>query len=98
MDHRRGPFFMGPQAGYSSRRVVTWGKLTVNRVGCKLVPLARIALVVFVLSFAVLVVFCAPGLSLGDSGELTTAALGLGVAHETGTARCCLVAKALPPV
>src|SRR5262245_57941992 len=36
----------------------------------------------------------APGLPLRDSGELTTAAYTLGVAHETGFALYCLLGKA----
>jgi tetratricopeptide (TPR) repeat protein len=50
--------------------------------------------VVFVAAFALFAVAAAPGLYLRDSGELTTAAFTLGVAHETGFALWCLVAKA----
>jgi tetratricopeptide (TPR) repeat protein len=48
---------------------------------------------VFVAAFAVLAAFTAPGLYLRDSGELTTAAFSLGIAHETGFSLYCLVAK-----
>jgi tetratricopeptide (TPR) repeat protein len=50
---------------------------------------------VFVSAFAVLCACLAPGLYLGDSGELTSAAFTLGVAHETGFPLWCLLAKAL---
>src|SRR3954451_21166255 len=50
---------------------------------------------VFGVAFAFLLAFVAPGLYLGDAGELTTAAFTLGVAHETGFALWCLLAKAL---
>jgi tetratricopeptide (TPR) repeat protein len=49
---------------------------------------------VALLAFAVLVAHAAPGLALGDAGELTTAAFTLGVAHETGFALYCVIAKA----
>src|SRR5690348_2553990 len=55
----------------------------------------RLGSAVFVLAFAVLALLCAPGLYLGDSGELTTAAFGLGVAHETGFPLFCLAGKLL---
>src|SRR4051812_33381784 len=54
----------------------------------------RLESVVLVLAFAVLVAAVAPGLYLGDSGELTTAAFTLGVAHETGFSLFCLLGKA----
>jgi tetratricopeptide (TPR) repeat protein len=50
--------------------------------------------VVFLCAFALLVAFAAPGVYLGDAGELTTAAFTLGVAHETGFSLYCLLAKA----
>jgi hypothetical protein len=43
--------------------------------------------------FALLVAHLAPGLYLRDSGELTTAAWSLGVAHETGFPLFCLLGK-----
>jgi hypothetical protein len=55
--------------------------------------LPRIGSLVFLASFAVLLLFCAPGVHLGDSGELTTAAFTLGVAHETGFTLFCLLGK-----
>jgi tetratricopeptide (TPR) repeat protein len=51
--------------------------------------------VVFVATFALYTAYTAPGLYLRDSGELTTAAFTLGVAHETGFALWCLWVKAL---
>jgi tetratricopeptide (TPR) repeat protein len=48
---------------------------------------------VFLVGFALLVAFLAPGLYLRDSGELTTAAFTLGVAHETGFPLYCLLGK-----
>lgn len=48
----------------------------------------------FVTAFALFVVAGAPGLYLRDAGELSTAAFTLGVAHETGFALWCLLAKA----
>lgn len=48
----------------------------------------------FVVGFAVLVAHLAPGLYLRDSGELSTAAFTLGVAHETGFPLYCLLGKA----
>jgi tetratricopeptide (TPR) repeat protein len=51
--------------------------------------------VVFVATFALYVACAAPGLYLRDSGELTTAAFTLGIAHETGFALWCLWVKAL---
>jgi Flp pilus assembly protein TadD len=50
---------------------------------------------VFACTFAILLAGAAPGLYLRDSGELTTAAFSLGVAHETGFALWCLLAKAV---
>ena len=50
--------------------------------------------VVFVAAFALFAACAAPGLYLRDAGELTTAAFTLGVAHETGFALWCLLAKA----
>jgi tetratricopeptide (TPR) repeat protein len=50
--------------------------------------------VVFVAAFALFVAAAAPGLYLRDAGELSTAAFTLGVAHETGFALWCLLAKA----
>lgn len=47
----------------------------------------------FLLGFALLVAFAAPGLYLRDSGELTTAAFTLGIAHETGFSLFCLLGK-----
>ncbi len=49
--------------------------------------------IVFLAAFALLAAFCAPGLYLRDSGELTTAAFTLGVAHETGFSLFCLGGK-----
>lgn len=49
---------------------------------------------VFVAAFALFVAAAAPGLYLRDAGELSTAAFTLGVAHETGFALWCLLAKA----
>lgn len=54
----------------------------------------RLAAIVFCCAFAVLVTAVPPTLSLRDAGELTTAAYGLGVAHETGFALFCLLGKA----
>ena len=54
----------------------------------------RLAAIVFCCAFAVLAVAAPPGLSLRDAGELTTAAYGLGVAHETGFTLFCLLGKA----
>ena len=50
---------------------------------------------VFLGAFALLVAGAAPGLYLRDSGELTTAAFSLGVAHETGFPLYCLLGKAV---
>src|SRR5437763_10341972 len=50
--------------------------------------------VVFVAAFALFAACAAPGLYLRDSGELTTAAFTLGVAHETGFSLYCLLGKA----
>lgn len=49
--------------------------------------------VVFVAAFALFVAAAAPGLYLRDAGELTTAAVTLGVAHPTGFALWCLLGK-----
>ncbi|MDB4965667.1 MAG: hypothetical protein JWN44_1356 [Myxococcales bacterium] len=57
----------------------------------RLVP---VGLVLFVAAFALFVAAAAPGLYLRDAGELSTAAYTLGVAHETGFALWCLLAKA----
>jgi len=54
----------------------------------------RAGLAVVTIAFAVLACAAAPGLYLRDSGELTTAAFTLGVAHETGFALWCLLGKA----
>ncbi len=51
--------------------------------------------ILFLLSFATFASFSAPGLYLRDSGELTTAAYTLGVAHETGFSLYCLLGKAI---
>jgi tetratricopeptide (TPR) repeat protein len=48
---------------------------------------------VFLVGFAFLVAFLAPGLYLRDSGELTSAAFTLGVAHETGFPLFCMLGK-----
>jgi tetratricopeptide (TPR) repeat protein len=48
---------------------------------------------VFLVAFGLLVAFCAPGLYLRDSGELTSAAFTLGVAHETGFALFCTLGR-----
>jgi tetratricopeptide (TPR) repeat protein len=60
----------------------------------------RVGRAIFLLAFGLLVAFAAPGLYLRDSGELTTAAFTLGVAHETGFSLFCLLGKlaALLPV
>lgn len=50
--------------------------------------------VVFVAAFALFAACAAPGLYLRDAGELSTAAFTLGVAHPTGFALWCLLAKA----
>lgn len=55
---------------------------------------ARVGGAVFLIAFAVLCAAAAPGLYLRDSGELTTAAFTLGIAHETGFALFCLLGKA----
>src|SRR6476620_5834200 len=52
-----------------------------------------LGIVVFVAAFALFVAAAAPGLYLRDAGELTTAAFTLGIAHETGFALWCLLAK-----
>jgi hypothetical protein len=49
---------------------------------------------VFLGALALFVAAVAPGLYLGDSGELSTAAFTLGVAHETGFPLWCLLGKA----
>jgi hypothetical protein len=49
--------------------------------------------IVFLVGFALLGWFAAPGLYLRDSGELTTAAFTLGVAHETGFPLFCMLGK-----
>jgi tetratricopeptide (TPR) repeat protein len=54
----------------------------------------RVGLAVLAIAFAVLAQAAAPGLYLRDSGELTTAAFTLGVAHETGFPLWCLLGKA----
>ena len=56
--------------------------------------LSRLFPIVLCGAFALLVVGVAPGLSLRDAGELTTAGYTLGVAHETGFALWCLLARA----
>src|SRR4051812_9422623 len=55
---------------------------------------SRLGVAVCVVAFAVLAAAAAPGLYLRDSGELTTAAFTLGVAHETGFSLYCLLGKA----
>src|SRR5262245_35933475 len=56
-------------------------------------PRTAVGALVFLGALGLLVAGMAPGLYLRDSGELTTAAFSLGVAHETGFPLLCLVGK-----
>jgi tetratricopeptide (TPR) repeat protein len=87
---------MGRTDAASSATVVTCADSQVNDASVTIAALRSLALgpVVFVAAFALFVAAAAPGLYLRDAGELSTAAFTLGVAHETGFALWCLLAKA----
>ena len=96
---------MGRSSAASSAPVVTCAETAVNRGAVRqclrvrrswatmatVPPRSRLGAVVFVAAFALFAACAAPGLYLRDSGELTTAAFTLGVAHPTGFALWCLL-------
>jgi tetratricopeptide (TPR) repeat protein len=94
----RGCYYVGLSPGWSSgsRRNVckTACQSTSVAIRSRAVRLVWLGRVVFLAAFALFCALAAPGLYLRDSGELATAGFSLGVAHETGFALWCLLAKA----